>query len=156
MGRDFGGKGGEMSFGETRANDLPPGENGGVGVVLSGNRLEWFESGRAGPFDDGKDNAAGEDSVNGTLLDAASGDCKLRPLLGVDLVTVRRLERGVPLLGKTKSDGLTLSIASCQGLPLIETALSSPDLPSLPFLLSLLLSRMPFALEFRTAGLRKS
>jgi len=70
-------------------------------------------------------------------------------------VTVRRLVSVVPLLGSTRSDGFTLSKASCQGLLLVEMALWSSDLLSLPFLLSLLLSRMPFALEFRTAGLRK-
>lgn len=94
-----------------------------MGVELSGNMLEWVGSGWAVPFDECKDNPAPEDSVDGALLNAASGDCRLRPLLGVDFVTVRRLERAVPLLGRTKSDGLTLSIASCQGLPLIDTAL---------------------------------
>lgn len=112
-----------MSLGETRANDFAAGENGGVGVELSGNMPERVESGCAVPFDEVRDNPAPEDSVDGVLLNAASGECRLRPLFGVDLVTVRRLERVLPLLGRTKSDGLTLSIASCQGFPLMETAL---------------------------------
>jgi len=67
-----------------------------VGVELSGNEPELVESGWAVQFDEGKDNPAPEDCVDGALLNAASGDCRLRPLLGVDLVTVRRLERLVP------------------------------------------------------------
>ena len=62
----------------------------------------------------------------------------------------------MPLFGSTRSDGLTLSIASCHGLLLTETALKSSILLSLPFLLSFRRSRIPLALEFRTAGLRKS
>ena len=88
------------------------------------------------------------------LLRASSRLRILLPLFGVNLVLVRRLEV-LPLGGSMISVGLTTSSASAQAPePRANTALEGSIALSLPLLLSLRRSRIPFALRFRTAGLR--
>ena len=95
--------------------------------------------------------------ICGRLSVPPSASSRLRillPLFGVSLVLVRRLEI-LPLGGSIISVGLTSSSASAQTPePRADTVLEDSIALSLPFLLSLRRSRMPFALRFRTAGLR--
>ena len=88
------------------------------------------------------------------LLSASSRLRILLPLFGVNLVLVRRLEM-LPLGGSIISVGLTSSSASVQTPePRAYIVLEESIALSLPLLLSLRRSRIPFALRFRTAGLR--
>ena len=97
------------------------------------------------------------DPVCGRLSVLLSASSRLRillPLFGVNLVLVRRLEIS-PLGGSIISVGLTSSSASAQTPePRANIVLEESVALSLPLLLSLRRSRMPFVLRFRTAGLR--
>jgi hypothetical protein len=99
----------------------------------------------------------------GTSLDVALGSCsssvalrELLGVLGVDFVMVLLRLRPLPPLGSVKSAGITLPMASAQGLVLgLAASASSPGI-SRALLLSLLRSLIPFADGSRLALTRKN
>lgn len=79
----------------------------------------------------------------------------LFPLVGVLLLRMRRREKPLLPTGKTRSVGRTFSKLSGDTVMVLDWIADEASATlAMPFLLSLRLSRIPFALRSLTAGLR--